>query len=457
MSNLDQRQKALQEGTAGASAINDSSSPAGPDDWKEISRNLLQHSSTAACRPAVPAFPLALLPHPWRAWACDAAQSSAAPVDYVVQAMLAAVTGMGGRRVFVIPRPGWQEPLRLWLAAIGGPSTGKSPALTSVRRLLAGLENELATTGEGTGSRWQISLSDNRFERIAARLTKDPRGLVLWRDGPSGCLAPLGNRHSVQQLEPSAPSIVGSINPERVDKRLRPDDVAARFLYAWPLALPFRPLGERTALPSDAVLAPLRRIARLFGPLQRPHGLFMTEPATRAFDAFRARLHDETFQAEGLDAAWHGKGGGAVACLAGTFELMSWSAASIDGLPECVDLESVERAIALWSDYYRPHARAFFKRSGPTDPERQVRRVLRWLASDGRPMLSLKDVRRTALGETVNAREADDVIEHLVEAGVLRRLPPETGQKGGRPIQRWQVHPSLVRSSVAETAETAQT
>lgn len=457
MSDLHQGTQALQEGPGRIVAVNDSSSLATPGGWTEVPRHLLQHNSPEARGAGVPTFPVALLPQPWRDWASDAARSSAAPVDYVVQAMLAAVAGLGGRRAFVIPTPGWQEPLRLWLAAVGGPSTGKSPALTSVPRLLAALENELAATGGGTESRWQIALSDNRSERIVARLSKDPRGLVLWRDGPSGCLAPLGNRHSVQELEPSSPTIVGSINPDRIDRRSRPDDLTARFLYAWPRVLPFRPLDERTALPSDAVLDPLRRIARLFGPLQRPHGLFMDEPAARAFDTFRARLHDETLQAEGLDAAWLGKGGGAVACLAGTLELMSWSAVRVEGLPECVDLESVERAIALWSDYYRPHARAFLKHSSPTDPDSRVRRVVRWLGSAGRPILTREDVRRTALGDTVNAREADGVIERLVEAGVLHRLPPESGPKGGRPALRWQVNPLLARSSSAQTAQTAQT
>lgn len=210
-------------------------------------------------------------------------------------------------------------------------------------------------------------------------------------------------------------------------------------------------------LPSDAVLAPLRRIARACGALQGPHGLFLDNPAAEAFEAFRARLHEESRKTSGLEQAWLGKGGGAVACLAGTFALMSWSATGTSGLPDWVNLDSVERAISLWSDYYRPHARALLERSGPTDQESQVRRLLLWLSGNGRSTLSREDVRRTALGDTVNAREADGVIERLVEAGVLRRLPSESGPKGGRPALRWQVSPLLARSSAAQTAETALT
>ncbi len=457
MSGLDQRTKARLE--ASAPAVNDSSSPLGAPPWGEISPEWLQPASPDLARTAVPAFPLALLPQPWRDWASAAAQSSAAPVDYVVQAMLAAVAGLGGRQVLVVPTQGWQEPLRLWLAAVGSSSAGKSPALASVRRLLFDLEQEVAATGPGDQARRRLVLGESSFERLAAILASDPRGMVLWRDGNLGCLAPLGGRGSVEQLEPHALSIVGSIKPDGIGAApaSRSEGPMARFLYAWPRPLAFRPLAPRTVRPSEAVLAPLRRIAQAFGALQELHGLMLDDPAAQAFDAFRSRLHAEMQQAEGLEAAWLGKGGGAVACLAGTFTLLSWSAANADSLPHSVGLDAAERAISLWSDYYRPHARAFLTRAAPTDQAGQVRRVVRWLLGDGRATLSREDVRRTALGETVNAGEADAIIARLVDADVVRPLPRESRPQGGRPALRWQVHPSLVRTTVAQTAQTART
>jgi hypothetical protein len=94
---------------------------------------------------------LDLLPQPWRDWALDAARFSGAPVDYVVQAMLASVASVGGRRVVVLPTLGWQEPLRLWLAAVGLPSSGKSPALETVRHALWTLEDSGRGSGQGSG------------------------------------------------------------------------------------------------------------------------------------------------------------------------------------------------------------------------------------------------------------------------------------------------------------------
>jgi hypothetical protein len=104
---------------------------------------------------------------------------------------------------------------------------------------------------------------------------------------------------------------------------------------------------------------------------------------------------------------------------------------------------TVERAIALWSDYYRPHAKAFFDRTAPSTLDSRARRVVRWLKAAGLDMVSREDVRRTALGQTVNASEADRVLKRLTEAGILRAVTPEAGPKGGRPALRWEVNPAL--------------
>ena len=60
------------------------------DAWGEIDFSLLEER-----RAAVPPFPLDLLPQPWRDWTSDTASSTAAPADYVAQAVLAALAGLG--------------------------------------------------------------------------------------------------------------------------------------------------------------------------------------------------------------------------------------------------------------------------------------------------------------------------------------------------------------------------
>src|SRR3984893_19252256 len=88
---------------------------AAPDDWSEVDPSTLKEK-----RPAVPPFPLDLLPQPWRDWTSDTASSTAAPVDYVAQTVLAALAGLCGAGVVGRITPAWCEPLVLWKAMVSG-------------------------------------------------------------------------------------------------------------------------------------------------------------------------------------------------------------------------------------------------------------------------------------------------------------------------------------------------
>src|ERR1700733_1877049 len=105
--------------------------------WPEIDVSVLEEE-----RGAVPPFPLDLLPQAWRDWVGDTASSAGAPADYVVQGVLAALAGLCGAGVAVRITPVWSEPLVLWQAVVGEPSSGKSSALASMRRLLGSIEAE---------------------------------------------------------------------------------------------------------------------------------------------------------------------------------------------------------------------------------------------------------------------------------------------------------------------------
>lgn len=85
-----------------------------PGGWGEIDAALLEEA-----RPSVPAFPLDLLPSFWRDWVGDTAAALGAPVDYVAQSVLAAVSGLCGAVASVRIGPRWSEPLVLWQALVG--------------------------------------------------------------------------------------------------------------------------------------------------------------------------------------------------------------------------------------------------------------------------------------------------------------------------------------------------
>ena len=147
----------------------------------------------------------------------------------------------------------------------------------------------------------------------------------------------------------------------------------------------------------------LRRIGRLARTPDDPLVLSFDQRGVEAFDGFLAGLHADRRRTEGLEAAWLGKGRSTVARLAGALELLAWSGTDAPGLPGHIGREQVEAAAALWTGYFRPHARAVFDRAAPTDFDHQRTAggaLAQGSRSDG---VSREDIRRRALGQALTA------------------------------------------------------
>jgi Protein of unknown function (DUF3987) len=449
--------------------------------WPEMDVSILEEE-----RGAVPPFPLDPLAQPWRDWVSDTASSAGAPTDYVVQAVLAAVAGLCGAGVAVRITPVWSEPLVLWQAVVGESSSGKSSALASMRRLLGSIEAERrvhddvereahAERVREAGSRdafvrSQVVVADTALETIADIVSGNPRGVILWRDEPAW-LAQLGEAgndggdrarwleawsaggvtlkrrtdKSSLHLERFPVSILATTPPDRLREVLEEGDdgPAARFLYAWPGLQPYRPLANGKIARDDEALKMLRRISRLARTPDDPLVLSFDRHGVEAFDGFLAGLHADQRKTEGLEAAWLGKGRSTVARLAGALELLAWSGSDAPGLPGHIGREQVEAAVALWMNYFRPHACAVFGRVMPTTSEDRVRRVARWLKDSGATVISREDIRCRALGRTVNAEGAQQVLYRLDFLGLVRPDRADDQAGPGRPARRWQVNPAL--------------
>src|SRR5712672_1004827 len=145
--------------------------------WPETDPSLLEEG-----RPSLPAFPLQSLPPWWRAWVSETAHGAGAPVDYVVQALLASVAGVCGAGVLARITDSWSEPLILWQALVGGPSNGKT------------------TAPEKRGP--VVVDHDTALPALLAAARKRPAGALLWRDEPAAWLAALGcnGRGEARQL-----------------------------------------------------------------------------------------------------------------------------------------------------------------------------------------------------------------------------------------------------------------
>jgi hypothetical protein len=135
--------------------------------------------------------------------------------------------------------------------------------------------------------------------------------------------------------------------------------------------------------------------------------------------------------------------------MAGTLCYLAW--AMIGGPePKCIDVEYVQAAIRLVRDYFWPHSRAALRQIGLNERHATERRVLRWIHGHNKNEISLKDVRREALSQSLDADQTQALLDGLMKAGWLHETTTPTA---GRPIRRWEVNPKLF--SNAESAENA--
>lgn len=442
--------------------------------WPMPDPGLLQQD-----RPALPDFPLHVLPPFWRIWVAETAAAIGAPVDYVVQALLGAVAGVCGAGVVARLGRGWDEPLILWLALVGGPSTGKSAALDTLRRALAAVEKTAGREGRAP----LIIEAPTTLPALLSAAAKRPTGALLWRDEPVHWLPALGCNGRRESLDVSpllsawsplrtalgsgspGVSLVGCLDPVRLGEALSgsEDGRAARLLYAWPRPAPYVSFLERPELrESDAVNA-LQRIAAVAGDGVVPLALLPSEQALRVFDRHLAKLHEAWPRCEGVEAAWLGKGRGSVARLAAALALLGWSAvASSAAPPPRVLSEETMIAAETLGDYFRQHARAVLSHGLSSRADHRMRQVVHWLRLNRQPRISRRDVRREALGQALDARQTLQLLEQLEHAGCLRRETTAAAEGGGPRPMRWAVNPQLIDQgligeSPALTAATAVT
>ncbi|WP_421999577.1 DUF3987 domain-containing protein [Reyranella sp.] len=442
-------------------------------------------------RGPVPSVPLALIPSPWREWIAETEQATGAPADYVLQSVLAGVASVCGAGVRVRVTPAWDEPLVLWLAAVGEPSSGKSAALAPMRRLLEAIEQERRLGDEerraAHAARCRESGEDSPFvpsqivatggEDPAARpgllaaladiVAGNPRGILLWRDGAADWIGEAGEggagrmagwlagwaadpltlgalRRPARSLDRFALSLLETVRPERLRAALEAGDggVAARFLFAWPGPQPYRALAVVERSTDEMVLQRLRALSRLGRGADDPCVLDVDARGRAALDTVLAGLHEDRRAAEGLEAAWLGRSRSLIVRLAGVLELM----ATVDGRtprPGAIGAEQVEAAAALWRDYFRPHAAAVFDSAELSDHTRRVRRVARWLLDHRPATVSREDIRRRALSLSATAEETESALRRLQMLGYVQ---PDVARRGGpgRPTTHWEVNPALV-------------
>jgi hypothetical protein len=445
-------------------------------EWSEPDLSILDNS-----RDAVPAVPLDLVPEPWRKWIADTASATGAPQDYVLQTVFAGVAGVCGGGVRVRVTPAWTEPLVMWQAMVGEPSTGKSAALAPMRGLLAAIEQERCLHDEERRAEHaeqvkrggddrpfvpsRIVITETGLEAVAETVAGNPRGVLLWRDLPkvwvgddgaddrecaawleawtAGAVTVERGRRPPLDLASFPVSILETMWPDGLKAALLEGDksLLTRFLYVWPGPQDYRALAALEPVDDGEILERLRRLSTLARTPDDPCELRFDERGVRTLDGLLVDLHVARRGSEGLEAAWLGKSRAFIVRLAGLLELLGFTGGP-RSRPGAIGSEQVEAAAALWRSYFWPHARAMFDSAVLSDHGRRVRRVARWLRETRPATVSREEIRKRPLRQAATADETEHVLQRLHYLGYVQ---PDLAyrDKPGRPTTHWLVNPAL--------------
>ena len=323
-----------------------------------------------------------------------------------------------------------------------------------------------ADTGEFVAPR--LYISDATIERLATLLQARERGMLLIADELAGLFLNMGRYSNGSDrefwleawngksfvvermgrpavlLENLLVGITGGLQPDKVARSFErdADGMYARICFAWPQEPSYQPLTNNIAeIEPDTVNALCRLIdldtgdAGTFPARNVP----LSNAALAAFERFRQLLHESKSALDGREREWSAKGPSQVLRLAGTLSFLDW-AMSGGPEPSQIDDRAMTAAVELWGDYFRPHSLAALRQIGLSERHANARRVLRWIRTQGRTEVGSSEIRREALGQSLDAKQTGDVLDSLSRAGWLKKTTELTG---GRPAHRWTVNAAL--------------
>jgi hypothetical protein len=333
----------------------------------------------------------------------------------------------------------------------------------------------------------RLYVSDSTVERIATLLQARPRGMLMLCDELAGLFLNLsrysggtdrpfwlecwnGGPYVVERmgrptlvLDHLLVGLVGGFQPDRVVKSFQgdADGLYARMLFAWPPEPSYQALTDDTEEVEPEFENALVRLIDLAA--EERDELIVTHvplsaEAREAFEEFRKFVHHEKAPLDGREREWWAKAQAQVLRLAGTLAYLDWARRTagqpfLVQEPNRIEVGFINDAVQLVRDYFWPHARAALRQIGLSERHAKARRVLRWIRAYGKTEVSLKDIRRDALNQSLDADQTQALLDRLVKAGWLRETTTPTA---GRSIRRWAVNPKLSAEGDAGSAGIAQ-
>jgi uncharacterized protein DUF3987 len=166
------------------------------DTWPEPDMRLMDEDRVSA-----PRLDDDALPAGWASWIATEAAARGCPRDYVAANLVGAASGWIGNSRRIAATADWTEPAHLWMATIGSPSAGKTPALRPMLEASRVLEREAEPS-------WREELA--RYERDTEAAAKRDK---VWRqevrDAADEGIAAPDQPHDAREIQrPSRPRVL---------------------------------------------------------------------------------------------------------------------------------------------------------------------------------------------------------------------------------------------------------
>ena len=285
----------------------------------------------------------------------------------------------------------------------------------------------------------RLYVSNATVERLAVLLQARPQGMLMLSDELAGLFLNMsrysggqdnefwleawnGSAYTVERMgrPPIAVDhllvgIVGGLQPDKLAQSFKGDldGMYARVLFTWPVDPPYRPLTNEVAEVEPEIVSALSRLIDLTSGGEEdfaPRNIALSPGAAEAFERFRQFQHQSKDALDGREREWWAKTPAHVLRMAGTLCYLAWAMAG-GPEPERIELEYVQAAIRLIRDYFWPHSRAALRQIGLNERHVNARRVLRWIRAHNKEEVSLKDVRRDAMNQSLDADQTRALLD----------------------------------------------
>lgn len=466
-------------------------------------------------------FPLDCFSDDLQDWMRVASKCKNAPVDYIALSLLVSCAGVIGNTIAFQPWEGWIEPCILWGVLVGNPSSSKSPAIDSVIDSVFNIEKDAQLLNsrnmelyeeqkkvyEIKKNEWKTLvksaihdktqvppapvseialplikhyiLTDATIEKISDILSKNNRGIILYKDELSGLLANFqkyggndkqfylegfgGRSYKVERVKNPkgifvprlSISLLGGIQPDVLSSNLLngdDDGFASRFLYSWPETKQFT--KPNISYNQQYINNALKKLS-LLDPLQdgKHHMgnqviLKFQETAGNILAEWIQKNQQLENESNGLMISFLGKCRGLVVRLSGILTYLDWSFShNNEPKPNCIKAPAVERAIELMDLYYIPMARRCFGDACFPQDQKDAIAIAKWIYKNKPSTINSRELGRGQGSPVKNSTRIDKAIDVLVNANWLIYSGGRIGDTRGRERKDYIVNPLVFSMS----------